>query len=222
MWHRVQFSSLSSLSLFNSFHRRKQDSHMDALSDAVFARRDTADKCSLFFFCLPLCSLGAFITSLAKEVMFLVALVCLFVCLFVCEQHYSKSYKRIGMKFYGRVLSSTSKNWLNFGGDLGIVRWVNEQKNTVIVVAYPDRGEGNDPEPFFFFFFFFFRGVGSLSQPRLNIFTVDNMGVMICLGQGGLRSLSVSSCDWFPYYRSKAQYCKSTNFGGYKIWRFSK
>ena len=97
------------------------------------------------------------------------------------------------MKFYGRVLSSTSKNWLNFGGDLGIVRWVNEQKNTVIVVAYPDRGEGNDPEPFFFFFFFFFRGVGSLSQPRLNIFTVDNMGVMICLGQGGLRSLSASS-----------------------------
>ena len=87
------------------------------------------------------------ITSLAKEVMFLVALVCLFVCL-------SKSYERIGMKFYGRVLSSTSKNWLNFGGDLGIVRWVNEQKNTIIVVAYPDRGEGNDPEPFFFFFFF--------------------------------------------------------------------
>ena len=36
--------------------------------------------------------------------------VCLFVCLFVCEQHYSKSYERIGMKFYGRVLSSTRKN----------------------------------------------------------------------------------------------------------------
>ena len=54
------------------------------------------------------------ITSLAKEVMFLVALVslsvCLFVCLFVCGQHYSKSYERIGMKFYGRVLSSTRKN----------------------------------------------------------------------------------------------------------------
>ena len=53
-------------------------------------------------------------TSLAKEVMFLVALVslsvCLFVCLFVCGQHYSKSYERIGMKFYGRVQSSTSKN----------------------------------------------------------------------------------------------------------------
>ena len=37
------------------------------------------------------------------------------------------------------------------------------------------------------------RGVGSLSQPRLNIFTVGNMRVMICLGQGGLRSLSTSS-----------------------------
>ena len=116
---------------------------------------------------LPL-SCGSFVvvvvvvTSFAKEVMFLVALVslsvclsvCLFVCLFVCEQHYSKSYERIGMKFYGRVLSSTRKNWLNFGGDLGIARWVNEQKNTVLVVAYPDHGAGNDPEPFFFFFFF--------------------------------------------------------------------
>ena len=114
----------------------------------------------------------------------------------VCEQHYSKSYERIGMKFYGRVLSSTSKNWLNFGGDLGIVSWVNEQKNTVIVVAYPDRIEGNYPEPFFFIYFFF-RRVGSLSQPRLNIFTVDNMGVMMCLGQGGLRSLSASSSAMF-------------------------
>ena len=66
------------------------------------------------------------------------------------------------------------------------------------MVAYPDRGEGNDPEPFFFFFFWGGvggggRGVGSLSQPRLNIFTVDNMGVMICPSQGGLRSLSAYS-----------------------------
>ena len=50
------------------------------------------------------------------------------VYLFVCEQHYSKSYERIGMKFYGGILGSTMKNWLNFGGDLGILRWVNEQK----------------------------------------------------------------------------------------------
>ena len=46
------------------------------------------------------------ITSLAKEVMFLVALV----CLPVCGQHYSTSYGWIGMKFYGRVLGSTMKN----------------------------------------------------------------------------------------------------------------
>ena len=59
------------------------------------------------------------------------------------------------------------------------------------MVAYQDRRAGNDPEPFFFFFFF--QGVGSLSQPRLNIFTVGNMRVMICLSQGGLRSLSASS-----------------------------
>ena len=66
------------------------------------------------------------------------------------------------------------------------------------MVAYPDRDAGNDPEPFFFFFFFFFfRGVGSLSQPRLNIFTVGNMRVMICLDQGSLRSLSASSLDLF-------------------------
>ena len=45
------------------------------------------------------------ITSLAKEVMFLVTLV----CLFVCRQHYSKSYDRIGLKFYGGVLGSTMK-----------------------------------------------------------------------------------------------------------------
>ena len=41
---------------------------------------------------------------------------------------YSKSYERIGMKFYGGVLGSTVKNWLNFGGDPGFLRWVNEQK----------------------------------------------------------------------------------------------
>ena len=65
------------------------------------------------------------------------------------------------------------------------------------MVAHPDRGAGNDPE---LFFFFFFRGVGSLSQPRLNIFTVGNMRVMICLGQGGLRSLSASSFVIFPHF----------------------
>ena len=68
------------------------------------------------------------------------------------------------------------------------------------MVVYPERGAGNDPKPFFL------RGGGgggwgggwegdSLSPPRLNIFTVGNMGVMICLDQGGLRSLSASSYE---------------------------
>ena len=70
------------------------------------------------------------------------------------------------------------------------------------MVAYPDRGIGNDPKLFFFFFFFGWGGGagGSLSPPKLNIFTVGNMGVMICLGQGGLRSLSASS---YAYYSVK-------------------
>ena len=62
----------------------------------------------------------------------------------------------------------------------------------IIVVAYTDRGAGNDPKTFFFF-----GGGGeeerSPSPTRLNIFTVGNMGVMICLGQRGLRSLTASS-----------------------------
>ena len=51
-----------------------------------------------------------FINYIVKEVMFLVAMVCLSVCLSVCGQHYSISYKRIGVKFYGGVLGSTMKN----------------------------------------------------------------------------------------------------------------
>ena len=61
------------------------------------------------------------------------------------------------------------------------------------MVAYPDRGAGNEPNLFFFSFFFLFGGGGGV----VNIFTVGNMGVMICLSQGGLRSLSASS---FPYF----------------------
>ena len=50
------------------------------------------------------------------------------------------------MKFWGVVLDGTMKNWLNFVGDLGLLRCVNQQKNTM-AVAWSDRGAGNDPEP---------------------------------------------------------------------------
>ena len=57
------------------------------------------------------------------------------------------------------------------------------------MVAYPDRGAGNDPEPFFL------GGGGGVvfHNQGSTFFTVGNMRVMICLGQGGLRSLSASS-----------------------------
>ena len=38
-------------------------------------------------------------TSLAKEVMFLVALVCLFVCLFVCDNITQKVMNGLGLNF---------------------------------------------------------------------------------------------------------------------------
>ena len=74
------------------------------------------------------------------------------------------------------------------------------------MVAYPDRGAGNDPKLFFFFFFFGGGGGVSLSPLRLNIFTVGNMGVMICLGQGGLHYLSVSSLVYTIYFIRSAKY----------------
>ena len=61
-------------------------------------------------------------------------------------------------------------------------------------------------------FFFFFRRVGSLSQPRLNIFTVGNMRVMICLGQGGLRSLSASSSGFSLRLRTLHRSSRSIRF----------
>ena len=44
------------------------------------------------------------------------------VCLSVCKQHYSKSYKRIAVKFYGGIWGGTMKKQLNFCGDQGLLR----------------------------------------------------------------------------------------------------
>ena len=58
-------------------------------------------------------------------------------------------------------------------------------KNTIIAVVCPDRGVDNDPE-----------ALGLALHPRFpvgqltSLHTVGNMGVMICLGQGSLCSLS--------------------------------
>ena len=53
----------------------------------------------------------------------------------------------------------------------------------IYMISKPELARGNDPEPLGF----------GLSQPRLNIFIVGNMEEIICLGQGGLLSLSATS-----------------------------
>ena len=40
------------------------------------------------------------------------------------------------------------------------------KKNTVIVVAYPDCGAGNDPKLFFFFFFFLGGGLSFTTKAQ--------------------------------------------------------
>ena len=55
--------------------------------------------------------------------MFSVVLVCLSVCLWTALL----SYEQITMKFYEGVQGGKMNTWLNFGGDLGLLKWVNEQ-----------------------------------------------------------------------------------------------
>ena len=43
--------------------------------------------------------------------------------------------------------------YFNFGDDLVFLRWVNEQRNTMIVVAWPVHGAGTDPEAFMLAFY---------------------------------------------------------------------
>ena len=59
-----------------------------------------------------------------------------------------ESYEWIGMKLCEQIWNDTMKNSRNFGDDLGFLRWVNEQRNTMIVVAWPVHGAGTDPEAF--------------------------------------------------------------------------
>ena len=60
-----------------------------------------------------------FFTSLAKGAYDFGSVGCLSLCLFVCKQHYSKSYKRIVMKFYGGVGDDRIKKY-----GISVVIWV--------------------------------------------------------------------------------------------------
>ena len=53
-------------------------------------------------------------------VKFSIVLVCLFFCLFACEQHYSKIYEWLAMKFYGGFQGG--KRTLHFGGYPDLLR----------------------------------------------------------------------------------------------------
>ena len=65
----------------------------------VIAMQDPQAKCAVVHFSYYLLGKGCY----------LFGSVGLFICLSVCG-HYSKSYERIGMKFYGGVLGSTMKS----------------------------------------------------------------------------------------------------------------
>ena len=81
------------------------------------------------------------------------------------------------------------------------------KKNTIIVVAYPDLGAGNDPEPFFFFF----SGGECFNAKAQHFYSGQYMRVMICLGQGGLRSLSASSLCCIVNFTPVEQSLLNTN-----------
>ena len=54
------------------------------------------------------------------------------------------------------------------------------KKNTIIVVAYPDRGAGNDPKLFYLFFLGWVGGWGVVFHHQGSTFLQGgNMGVMI-------------------------------------------
>ena len=57
--------------------------------------------------------------------MFSVELVCPSVCL---QATLLKNYEQIAMKYYGGIQGGKMNEWLNLDGDLGLLRWIYEQK----------------------------------------------------------------------------------------------
>ena len=110
-----------------------------------------------------------FITSLAKEVMFLVALVCLFVCLSVNNITQLEALRERRPPWPRQIITLIlpTVKLLSLGCERlpTLLKKKKKRKKT----------------------------------PRLNIFTVGHMRVMICLSQGGLRSLSASSFIFFIF-----------------------
>ena len=70
--------------------------------------------------------MGSFTRTVNHNPVLIIALakgsIGLSVCLFVSEQHYSKCYEQIIIKFYGGIRGGLMKNWSEFGGDLRFLR----------------------------------------------------------------------------------------------------
>ena len=144
------------------------------------------------------------LSPLQKEVMSLVVLVCVFVLL-VCEQHYSKCYERLWIKCYGGVLGAT----------VGIRSVPPPRPGQFPLDSYPlPIPPGQFPprtiplldqiiisiiDPWTIFAVWWSdRGGLDFHHKRLSIHYPlgkirVHIGVMVCFGQGGLQSLSVSS-----------------------------
>ena len=135
-----------------------------------------------------------------KGVMFLVELVCSSVCL------WTTLLKKLWMdcaEILWRGLEWYNEELITFWWWCWSSKMSKWEKKTIIAVAWPDRGAGNDLEPLGIAFYhqgnaMHSRGIVTLLQPGnfTSLYThdtVDNTGVMICFGQGGLRSLGALS-----------------------------
>ena len=108
----------------------------------------------------------------------------------VSKQHYTKYYElcyEILWRRLGRCNEELTKFWWQSGSS-NMSKWAN---NIIIVAAWPDCGAGNDLEALGLAFHH--RGptfINAYCQAATDMTdeTKGNMGVIICLGQGGLRS----------------------------------
>ena len=82
---------------------------------------------------------------------------------------------------------------MNFGGDLGVLRCVNEQRNTIIVVACSEGGAGNDPESLKLAFHQKLTFINAYFQAATNLVDRDSGVSNDLLRPRGLLSPSASS-----------------------------
>ena len=83
---------------------------------------------------------------------------CLFVCLFVCGQHYSKKLWMDWDEMYWKGPGWHNEELIKFWWWSRYSKMSKCAKNTILVVAQPGRGAGNDPEPLHLELAFHYQG----------------------------------------------------------------